>query len=102
MANVLYLSSDSPASRLYPSLTGEERLAIDDALDYIRDFPFEHGDVITKRLLPPVMVYEYADGNWRISYSLSFLPSDASYSIDIWAIARTSRVQGPCGKIGPQ
>ena len=67
---------------------GAERASVDAALDYIRDFPFEHGDIITKRLLPPVVVYEYTDGEWRISYSLSFRPGEVTCDISIWAIAR--------------
>ncbi len=61
---------------------------MDAALEYIRDFPFEHGDIIAKRLLPPVVVYEYTDGQWRISYGLSVLPDEGTLHVSIWAIAR--------------
>ena len=61
---------------------------MDAALEYIRDFPFEHGDIIAKRLLPPVVVYEYIDGEWSISYGLSVLPDEGTLHVSIWAIAR--------------
>ena len=86
MANSLSLGHDSPAHRFYASLRGEARASVDAALEYIRDLPFENGDIIAKRLLPPVVVYEYTDGEWRISYSLSFRPAEVGFHIS-WAIA---------------
>ena len=88
LPNRLSISEDSPAHRLYTSLAPDARVSLDAALDYIRDAPFEHGDLITARLLPPVVVYEYRDDEWRISYSLGISPSGATYEISVHAIAR--------------
>ena len=88
MPNRLTISEGSPAHRLYTSLTPEARVSLDAALDYIRDAPFPHGDLITARLLPPVVVYEYRDDDWRISYSLGISPTGATYEISVHAIAR--------------
>ena len=89
MANRLSFGRGSPALAFYNSLGPEERTSLDAALDYIRDAPFEHGDLITKRFMPPVIVYVYRDDQWRISYSLSFRPGHyTEYDISIHSIAR--------------
>ncbi len=89
MANRLSLSSGGPAATFYNSLNPEERRSLDVALEYIRDVPFEHGGIITKRFMSPLMIYVYEDAEWKISYGLSFRPGHyTEYDIGIWSIAR--------------
>ena len=59
---------------------------MDLALDYIKDVPFPHGEVVTARQMPPVTVYEYNDGIWRIAYSLGYQRELGIFDISVWAI----------------
>ena len=88
MPNRLSFSSGGAAARLYASLRGEERSSLDRALDYIKDAPFAHSETVTAHFAPPVVVYVYQDEDWRISYTLGFLPAEAAFDINIHAIAR--------------
>ena len=62
LENQLTFSAEK-VRRFYDSLSEDERKSLDVALDYIKSVPFEHGDIITKRLMPTVMVYTYDDGS---------------------------------------
>ncbi len=88
MANRLTFSRNGPARSFYASLPYDDRKALDEILEYIKDFPFEHGDIITKRFAPPVYIYVYRDDEWRISYGLSFHRGSVYCDIGIWAISR--------------
>ena len=70
---------------MYTSLRGEDRSSLDHALAYMRDVPFAHSETITTRFVPPVVVYVYQDEDWRISYTLGFLPAEAEFDINIHA-----------------
>ena len=69
MDNQLTFSAEK-VRLFYDSLSEAERESLDIALDYIKSVPFEHGGIITRRLMSPVMVYTYDDGRWRIMYTL--------------------------------
>ena len=38
-------------------------------------------------MMPPVMVYTYNDGRWRILYSLSRLSGQVDYDIIVYGIS---------------
>jgi hypothetical protein len=80
------LSLSYPVVEFYRSLNPIRRASLDKAFDYIRDVPFEHGDIITRRLLPPVMVYTYNDGVWRCTYSLGLIPETITYTISVYSV----------------
>lgn len=86
MRNRLTFSSGGPAARLYRSLDPDTRSSLDSALDYIRDVPYPHGEVITTRHMPPVTVYEYNDGTWKVSYGLGYDREQRIFHISVWAI----------------
>ena len=88
MPNHLSLSPNSQAASFYSSLDADALASLDEALDYIRDAPFAHGDTVRRQYMPPVYVYVYRDNQWRISYSLGALPRYATYDISVHAIAR--------------
>lgn len=89
MPNRILFSVNGNATDFYNSLNTQERNSLDEALEYIQDFPFEHGDTIEKRFMPPVTIYLFRDDCWRISYSLSFHPTESiGVDISIFAIAR--------------
>lgn len=89
MPNRILFSANGNATDFYNSLNTQDRNSLDEALEYIRDFPFEHGDTIERRLMPPVTIYLFRDDYWRISYSLSFQPTEPFVvDINIFAIAR--------------
>ena len=80
------LSLSYPVVEFYRSLNPIRRASLDKAFDYIRDVPFEHGDIITRRLLLPVMVYTYNDGVWRCTYSLGLIPETVVYTIGVHSV----------------
>ncbi len=86
MPNSIRFSESGPARTVYEGLSPDESQQVDDVLDYIRDVPFEHGAVVQRMYRPPVVLYVYDDGQWRISYGLSH--RGAYYDIGIWNIAR--------------
>ena len=89
MPNRISFSANGNAIDFYNSLNTQERNSLDEALDYIRDFPFEHGDTVVRRIRPPVVIYLFRDDYWRISYSLSFHHTEPlSMDIIIFAMAR--------------
>ena len=89
MPNRLRISRNGKATQFYRSLNEEERLSLDEALDYIRDVPFPHGNTIVRRSRPPAFIYYFSDEMWRISYHLSLIhPGGTEYDIEILAIAR--------------
>ncbi|MYE54475.1 MAG: hypothetical protein F4X34_04675 [Chloroflexi bacterium] len=88
MPNRILFSVNGNATDFYNSLNTQERNSLDEALEYIRDFPFEHGDTVIRRIRPPVVIYLFRDDYWRISYSLSTHPTEPiSVDISIFAIA---------------
>ena len=86
MSNRIRISESGPARTVYENLSEEERREVDSRLEYIRDTPFEHGDIVQRFYRPPVVLYVYDDGQWRMSYGLSH--RGAYYDIGIWNIAR--------------
>ena len=62
-------------------MDNEGRASLKEALHYIRDVPFEHGHMVTRRMMEPVMMYMYNDENWRIAYTLSKVPGELTYII---------------------
>ena len=80
------LSLSSPADKFYRSLNPRDRATLDKVLDYIRDVPFPHGDIITVRYMPPVMVYTYDDGVWKCTYGLGLVPETTQYLISVHSI----------------
>ena len=85
-ANRIEISPDSPAARYLP-----EYLSIDhpivQALERIRTNPHPDGETITTIHLPPVTVYYYDDGQYRIGYGLSYLSAEYIYVISVYSIA---------------
>ena len=81
-------SLDGNASQFYRSLSPHQQEELRDALDYIRDVPFEHGDTIVKRVVDSEFIYLYEDDLWRISFKTILQnPSNArSFTISILAI----------------
>ena len=88
MANRLRISSAGKARAFIDSLDNLSRQSLYEALGYIQDIPFEHGNIITRKMMPPVMVYTYNDGRWRILYSLSGLSGHVEYDIGVYSISR--------------
>ena len=89
MPNQIQFSVGGNARPFYLSLDPKQRRSLDRVLDYIRDFPFEHGDVVTKRYTPPVVLYIYADDCWRVSYTLDKYPRQPLWNnINVFAMAR--------------
>ena len=88
MPNSLSFTEGSPAAAFYASLGAEERASLDAALEYVRDVPFPHGDIITKRIMAPHLVYVFDDNEWQIAYTMRFLAGESSYDISVHAIAR--------------
>ena len=87
MPNHIQFSTSGNAVEFYKALPSQKRQSLDTALDYIRDVPFEHGDLITKRSAPPVVIYTYTDERWRILYTLSAQPGQApDMNIEVFAI----------------
>ena len=80
------LSLSCPVVEFYRSLNPIRRASLDGAFEYIRDVPFEHGDIITSRLLAPVMVYTYNDGVWRCTYSLGLIHETIAYTISVHSV----------------
>ena len=87
MPNRLTLSDR--ARRFYQTLDAPSLSSLDEALDYIRDAPFSHGGLIRREFRPPVMMYFYDDGAWRIGYVLSFYTDSATFHIHVLVISRT-------------
>ena len=87
MPNRLTLSER--ARRFYQALDEQILSSLDEALDYIRDAPFSHGGLIRREFRPPVMMYFYDDGIWRIGYVLSFYEESAIFHVHILAISRS-------------
>ena len=83
MANQLTFSKHGNAREILSSLDKSDRESLFDALAYIKDAPFEHGGLITRQLRPPVMVYTYNDGDWRILYTLHTIPGQIGFHIGI-------------------
>ena len=89
MPNRILFSVNGNATDFYNSLNTQDRNCLDEALEYIRDFPFEHGETVQRRYMPPVTIYLFRDDRWRISYSLSSHPTEPlRVDISIFAIAR--------------
>ena len=87
MPNRIQFSTSGKAVEFYKSLPYQKRQSRDTTLDYIRDVPFEHGDIITKRFASPVVIYTYTDEQWRIMYTLSTQPGQApDMNIEVFAI----------------
>ena len=87
MPNRIQFSASGNAIAFYKALPPQKRQSLDTVLDYIRDVPFEHGDLITKRSAPPVVIYTYTDERWRILYTLSTQPEQApDMNIAVFAI----------------
>ena len=80
------LSLSCPVVEFYRSLNPIRQASLDKAFDYIRDVPFEHGDTVTKRFMPPVMVYTYNDGVWRCTYSLGLIPETIVFTISVRSV----------------
>ena len=59
---------------------------MEEAFRYIVEMPFEHGDTITRRLMPPVMLYTYRDESWQIVYTLDRLTGQLDFNINVVAI----------------
>lgn len=57
-----------------------------EALRYILEMPFEHGDTITRRMMPPVMLYTYHDENWEIVYTLDRVSGELDFNINVVGI----------------
>ena len=88
MANRLRISSAGKARAFIDSLDNPSRQSLYEALGYIQDAPFEHGNIITRKMMPPVVVYTYDDGRWRILYSLSRPSALVDYDISVYSISR--------------
>ena len=86
MPNRIRFSESGPARTVYENLSEEERREVDGRLEYIRQAPFAHGDIIRQVYRLPVTFYIYDDGQWRISYGLSY--RGAYFDIGVFAIAR--------------
>ena len=86
MPNRLTLSEG--ARHFYQTLDAHRLPSFDEALDYIRDAPFSHGGLIRRESRPPVMMYFYDNGVWRIGYVLSFYADSAIFHIHVLAISR--------------
>lgn len=86
MPNRLTLSER--ARIFYQTLDATSLTSLDEALDYIRDAPFSHGGLIRREQRPPVTMYFYDDGTWRIGYVLSFYADTAIFHVHVLAIAR--------------
>ena len=85
--NRLSFSSSGNTIPFYAALTVEERRSINRAFDYIQDFPYEHGDVITRKLADPITWYEFDDGQWRILYTMESMPdTPLSKEISVFAV----------------
>ena len=85
--NRLRFSSSGNTIPFYAALTAEERRSINRAFDYIQDFPYEHGNVITRKLADPVTWYEFDDGQWRILCTMESRPDKPlSKDISVFAI----------------
>ena len=85
--NRLSFSSSGNAIPFYAALIAEERRSINRAFDYIQDFPYEHGDVITRKPADPITWYEFDDGQWRILYVMESMPdTPLSKEISVFAI----------------
>ena len=84
--NRLRFSSSGNSISFYAALTAEERRSINRVFDYIQDFPYEHGNVTTRKLAEPVTWYEFDDGQWRILYTMENM-SDTPLSKEISVFA---------------
>ena len=88
MPNRLVLSNYGNASEFYESLDWGDKASLASALQYIEDFPFEHANTVTRRYMPPVMIYFFHDDDWRISYSLDKTPGELGFTIHVFQIDR--------------
>ena len=86
MPNRLTLSER--AHLFYQTLDSHSLSSLDEALDYIRDAPFSHGGLIRREQRPPITMYFYDDGTWRIGYVLSFYEDSATFHIHVLVISR--------------
>ena len=86
MANQLNLSSSGNARVFINSLDSESRALLEEAFRYIVEMPFEHGDTITRRMMPPVMLDTYHDEYWEIVYTLDKLSGQLDFNINVVAI----------------
>lgn len=85
--NRLSFSSSGNPIPFYAALTAEERRSINRAFDYTQDFPYEHGDVIIRKLADPITWYEFDDGQWRILYTMeSMSDTPLSKEISVFAV----------------
>lgn len=75
------------AAAFYEGLSTKERGALAVALESIRENPVPDGKKITAVLKEPVLVYYYDDGRYRVSYSLSYIPSEERFDIDVYSIS---------------
>ncbi len=83
--------SRNAANFILDDLDKEERESIGDALDYIKERPYEQKGLITSRFASPVVLYEYDDNEWRIIYTISYVESglwigvhSIDHSVDDW------------------
>ena len=88
MPNRIQISSSGNAISFYKSLSRKKRCSLEAVLDYIRDFPYEHGEIIKKRFANPVILYVYRDNCWRVSYTMDKRPNQPLWNnINVFAIA---------------
>ncbi len=87
MHNELKFDRNGKAVNLYKQLDKERRQQLDPILDYLRDNPEPDGENKIAICMPPVFVYYYDDGIWKISYSLSYIPKDKIFKTNILTIA---------------
>ena len=97
MDNVIQLKKGSQAARIYRTIPAQDRESLDDALEYIQDIPWGHGDIITKRSMPGCRgdLYVYRDDDWDIAYDLHFNPYAVEFTISVWAIDRIFSLEIP-------
>ncbi len=90
--NRIQISPDSPAARYLP-----EYLSIDHpifhALERIREDPLPDGETITSIQFPPVTVYYYDDGQYKIGYGLSYLTAEGIYVISVYSVAPSAPLE---------
>ena len=87
MENRLTFDSTGRAAAFYEGLSAKERGALAVALEHIRENPAPDGKKITAVLKEPVVIYYYDDGTYKVSYTLSYIPSEERFEIAIYSIS---------------
>ena len=87
LPNELRFDRSGTAAAFYRGLNSIRRVSLDVALDDIRSNPQPDGELIISLLMAPVVIYYYENSEFKISYSLSYMPNDGHWRTTVLSIA---------------